>query len=125
MEKVLLAGAGGFLGSALRYSLGGWLARWRGGGDFPIETFLINVTGCLVIGFLAGLAETRGLFAGSTRVFLFIGVLGGYTTFSTLGYETFQLVRGGQFGLGALSAGGQLVLGMAAVWLGDAAARLM
>lgn len=125
MEKVLLAGAGGFLGSALRYALGGWLARWRGGGDFPIETFLINVTGCLVIGFLAGLSETRGLFQGPTRVFLFIGVLGGYTTFSTLGYETFQLLRDGQFGLGALSAAGQLALGLTAVWLGDAAARLL
>lgn len=125
MEKVLLAGAGGFLGSALRYALGGWLARWRPSSDFPIETFVINVTGCLVIGFLAGLSETRGLFQGSTRVFLFIGVLGGYTTFSTLGYETFQLVRDGQFGLGALSAAGQLVLGLTAVWAGDAAARLL
>jgi CrcB protein len=125
MEKVLLAGAGGFLGSAVRYALGGWLVRWRGGGDFPIETLVINVTGCLVIGFLAGLAETRGLFQGTTRIFLFIGVLGGYTTFSTLGYETFQLVRDGQFGLGALSAASQLVLGLAAVWLGDAAARLL
>ena len=125
MEKVFLAGAGGFLGSALRYALGGWLARWRGGGDFPIETFVINVTGCLAIGFLAGLAETRGLFQGPTRVFLFIGVLGGYTTFSTLGYETFQLLRDGQFGLGVLSAAGQLVLGLGAVWLGDAAARLL
>ena len=124
MERVLLAGAGGFLGSALRYALGGWLARWRGG-DFPIETFVINVTGCLVIGFLAGLAETRGLFQGPTRVFLFIGVLGGYTTFSTLGYETFQLVRDGQFGLGALSAAGQLIVGLTAVWAGDALARLL
>jgi len=125
MERVFLAGAGGFLGSALRYGLGGWLARWRGSGDFPIETFVINVTGCLVIGFLSGLAETRGLFQGPTRVFLFIGVLGGYTTFSTLGYETFQLLRDGQFGLGMLSAAGQFVLGLTAVWLGDAAARLL
>jgi len=122
MGKVLLAGAGGFLGSALRYALGGWLARGRTG-DFPIETFLINVTGCLAIGFLAGLSETRGVFTGSTRVFLFIGVLGGYTTFSTFGYETFQLVRDGQLSLAALSAGGQLFVGLGGVWLGDAAAR--
>ena len=125
MEKVLLAGAGGFLGSALRYAIGGWLARWRSGGECPIETLVITVAGCLVIGFLAGLAETRGVFAGTTRVFLFIGVLGGFTTFSTFGYETFQLLRDGQYGLGALSAGAQLGFGLVAVWLGDAAARLL
>ena len=125
MGRMLLVGLGGFIGSALRYGLGGWLARLRSGWSFPIETLVINVSGCLVIGLLAGLAETRGVFTGSTRAFLFIGVLGGYTTFSTFGYESFQLVRDGQLGTAALSVGLQVTAGLAAVWAGDALARLI
>ena len=125
MERVLLAGAGGFLGSALRYLVATWLLRTRGGGAFPLETFVINVTGCLVIGLLSGLADTRGFFPGPSRTFVFVGILGGYTTVSTLGFETFRLLREGQPAIAALSAGGQLVAGLLAVWMGDAAARLL
>ena len=125
MGRVLLVGLGGFIGSAVRYGLGGWLARLKSGWSFPIETLVINVTGCLVIGLLAGIAETRGVFTGPTRAFLFIGVLGGYTTFSTFGYETFQLMRDGQFGVALLSVTLQVCLGLAAVWSGDALARLI
>ncbi|HTO90559.1 MAG TPA: fluoride efflux transporter CrcB [Candidatus Sulfotelmatobacter sp.] len=125
MEKLLWVGIGGFVGSALRYGLGGWLARLKSGWSFPIETLVINVTGCLVIGFLAGIAETRGVFAGTTRAFLFIGVLGGYTTFSTFGYESFQLLRDGQITTAVLSVALQVTLGLSAVWAGDALARLI
>jgi len=125
LEKLLWVGIGGFVGSALRYGLGGWLARLKSGWSFPIETLVINVTGCLVIGFLAGIAETRGVFAGTTRAFLFIGVLGGYTTFSTFGYESFQLLRDGQITTAVLSVALQVTLGLSAVWAGDALARLI
>lgn len=74
-------------------------------------------------GFLAGLAESRGDFPGPMRAFIFIGVLGGYTTFSTFGYETFLLLRHGQFGFALLSAGLQLTLGLGGVWAGDVLAR--
>jgi len=123
MERVLWAGVGGFLGSALRYLAGGWLARVKGAAAFPWETLAINVAGCLVIGALAALAETRGLFAGTTRVFVFVGILGGFTTFSTFGYETFQLLRAGQLAAACASAGMQLVLGLGAVWAGDTLVR--
>ena len=123
MERILWAGVGGFIGSALRYGLGGWLARIKGGATFPWETLVINVAGCLVLGILAALAETRGLFAGTTRVFVFIGILGGFTTFSTFGYETFQLLREGQHAAAAASVSLQVVLGIAAVWAGHSAVR--
>src|SRR5262245_7826616 len=123
MTKVLLVGMGGFLGSALRYLLGGVLTRLKAGWTFPLETLVINVLGCLVIGWLAGLSESRGLFSGTTRAFLFIGVLGGFTTYSTFGYETFQLMRDSQWVTAALSGGLQLALGMGAVWVGHAMAR--
>jgi CrcB protein len=123
MQKLIYAGIGGFIGSALRYGLGGWLTRVKGGSTFPWETLIINVVGCLVIGALAALAETRGLFAGTTRVFVFVGILGGFTTFSTFGYETFQLLREGQGAAAAASIALQLVLGLFAVWAGDALVR--
>jgi CrcB protein len=124
MQKVLLVGTGGFLGSVLRYVLGGLVYRFRGGTLFPIETLLINVAGCLAIGLLAGLAEARGVFSGATRAFLMIGLIGGFTTFSTFAYETFELMRGGQAATAALSAALQFSLGLTAVWAGHAASRL-
>jgi CrcB protein len=124
MTKVLLVGFGGFLGTVARYLLGGALARLKAGWTFPLETLVINVLGCLVIGWLAGLSESRGLFAGTTRAFLFIGVLGGFTTFSTFGYETFQLMRDSQWTTAALSGGLQLGLGISAVWAGHAMATV-
>jgi len=125
MEKLLWAGAGGCIGSMLRYALGGLLARLRSGWSFPIETLVINVAGCLAIGVLAGLAESRGVFSGVTRVFLFIGVLGGFTTFSAFGYETFQLLRDGQWLPASASVVLQVVLGIGAVWAGHVLARLI
>ncbi len=124
MQNILLVGVGGFLGSALRYLIGGWIGRMKAVWTFPIETLVINVAGCLVIGFLAALGETRGVFSGTVRAFLFIGVLGGFTTFSTFGYETFQLVRSAQWPAAVLSVGLQVGLGLGAVWAGSSLARL-
>ena len=124
MERVFLVGLGGFIGTVCRYALGGWVTRWKSGATFPYETLLVNVLGCLVIGLLAALSETRGVLTGTTRAFLFIGVLGGFTTFSSFGYETFQLMRGGQAAGAALNVGLQIVLGIGAVWAGHVLARL-
>jgi CrcB protein len=124
MTRLLLVGLGGFLGSALRYTIGGLVGRLKAGWTFPLETLIINVAGCLALGVLAGLAETRGVLSASTRAFLFIGVLGGFTTFSTFGYETFQLLRDGQWPAAALSTTLQIVLGIGGVWAGYALARL-
>ena len=124
MERVLLVGLGGGLGTMGRYALGGLIGRLKSGWSFPIETLVVNVAGCLAIGLLAGLAESRGVFSGVTRAFLFAGVLGGFTTFSTFGYETFQLLRDAQFAAAVLSAGLQVVGGLGAVWAGTVLARL-
>ena len=123
MNRLLLAGLGGFLGSALRYALGGLLNRIRPGAAFPYETLVINVADCLAIGFLAALSESRGVFGGGTRVFLFIGVLGGFTTYSTFGYETMQLLRDRQIVAALASVLLQVTLGLGAVWAGFCAAR--
>lgn len=125
MERMLLVGLGGFLGTVLRYAVGGWVGRMKAGWTFPLETLLINVSGCFVLGTLASLADSRGLFSGTTRAFLFIGLLGGFTTFSTFGYETFQLLRDGQWQSAVLSTTLQVVLGIGGVWIGYSFGRLV
>jgi len=121
-QKVLLAGSGGFLGTTARYALGALIQRWLPD-TFPYATFVINVTGCLVIGFLGVLAQERLSLGADGRVFWMTGVLGGYTTFSTFGYETTLLLRAGSTVAAAVNVIGQVVLGLLAVWLGAAAAR--
>ena len=118
MPYLLLAGLGGFVGTLCRYLLNIIIYEWLKYPTFPFATLLINVSGCFIIGLLSGLAETRLAFSPEWRVFIFIGILGGFTTFSTFGYETFNLVRDGQFFLGTLNIFLQVFLGLLAVWIG-------
>src|SRR5690554_6343012 len=96
MRDWLLVALGGALGSLGRYSLAGWTLHrtidWR----FPLGTFLVNVIGCLAIGILGGLVVKHELLSPAARVFLFTGLLGGFTTFSAFGLETFYLLRRGE-----------------------------
>ena len=125
MLPILLVGAGGFLGSILRYVLSGWAHRILDNPWFPYGTLVVNVTGSLAIGFLAGLADSRSLFSSEARLFVFIGLLGGFTTFSSLTIETFSLARSAQLLAAAMNVTLQLFLGLVAVWLGNLLARLM
>jgi fluoride exporter len=125
MVKTLWVGVGGFLGSGARYWLGGFLNKLSPQALFPYETLVINVSGCLGIGLLAGLAEFRGVLSPELRLFLLVGVLGGFTTFSTFGYETFQLLRDGAVLPASLNVALQCGLGMGAVWSGYAFAALL
>lgn len=117
MGKFFLAGIGGFIGSALRYTVSGLAQHWSRSIDFPYGTLAVNLIGCFAIGFLSYLAETRGLFTAETRTLIFIGVLGGFTTFSAFGNETINLWRDGQNLLAGLNIAAHLVLGLGAVWL--------
>ncbi|HEU4401302.1 MAG TPA: fluoride efflux transporter CrcB [Candidatus Polarisedimenticolia bacterium] len=125
MLKTLLVGIGGFLGATGRYLLGGWLNRALPWPSFPYETLVINTTGCLAIGFLGGLADERGALSAEARVFLLIGLLGGYTTFSTFGYETLQLLRDGEVGPAFANTILQVTLGLGGVWAGNVASRMI
>ena len=91
MGKMFLAGIGGFIGSALRYVATGAFQDWTKSIDFPYGTLAVNLIGCFAIGFLSQLAESRGVFTAETRTLIFIGVLGGFTTFSAFGNETMNL----------------------------------
>jgi len=124
MWKVALIGVGGFIGAIARYGVGGLVHRSYSGA-FPWGTMIVNLAGCLVLGYLATLSEDYGAFRPETRLFLFIGVLGGFTTFSTFGLETFSLLREGNLPWALANAGGNVILGVCGVWLGHMVARMM
>lgn len=110
---------GGALGSLARWGLTGAVQRWTVS-PFPWGTFAVNALGSLAIGFVAAIALERALVSTPARLFLITGMLGGFTTFSALSYETFALLRDGQW-LSALGyAGGSLVLGLIATLAGYA-----
>ncbi|MBL8091619.1 MAG: fluoride efflux transporter CrcB [Anaerolineales bacterium] len=125
MTNILLVGAGGFIGSVLRYLLSVYVQQTTKSINFPYGTLAVNVIGCFVIGFLAQLAESRGVFTSESRLFVFIGILGGFTTFSTFGNETLNLARDSQM-LGALAnIGANVIIGLLAVWLGRTVSYLI
>jgi len=120
---IVFIGAG--IGGVCRYLMSPALQRLFNDWAFPIGTFGVNMLGCLIIGLLGQLAETKGLFQGDTRLFLFVGILGGFTTFSSFGYETFQLLRDGNFLYAASNAILQVAVGLFCVWLGWVLGRLL
>lgn len=119
MRELLIVGAGGFVGAIARYWLSGWVHRFTATG-FPWGTLSVNLIGCLLLGAVVALTETRLALTPETRTFVAIGVLGSFTTFSTLSYETVELVRQSQIGPAAANALGSLVLGLAGLVAGRA-----
>jgi len=114
--KLFLAGIGGFIGSSLRYAVTGYVQTWSRSIDFPYGTLAVNLIGCFLIGFLSQLAESRGILTAESRTFIFIGILGGFTTFSAFGNETMNLWREGENLLAMANIAAHLLLGLGAVW---------
>jgi len=125
LTNILLIGLGGFIGSILRYLASGYVQQSTKSVDFPYGTLAVNVIGCFVIGFLAQLAEGRGLFTSESRSLVFVGILGGFTTFSSFGNETFNLARDGQVVNALANVGTNVIFGLFAVWLGRTTSYLI
>lgn len=125
MLPMVLVGVGSLIGGVLRYSLSTWMYRVLDNPWFPYGTLAVNGLGCLAIGFLAGLAESRLAFTPEARLFIFVGILGGFTTFSSFALETFSLARDTQSAAALLNIGLQLALGLAAVWIGNIMAQVI
>jgi len=117
--NTLCIGAGGALGTILRFWLGGMIAQ-AFGERFPTGTLVINVTGSMVIGFFAALTgpEGRLMVKPLGRQFFMIGICGGYTTFSSFSLQTLNLAREGQWGYAGLNVGLSVLLCLVGVWLG-------
>lgn len=125
MTNLLLIGIGGFIGSILRYVVSGYAQQISKTIDFPYGTLIVNVLGCFIIGFLAQLGEDRGVFTVQSRLFVFTGFLGGFTTFSSFGNETLNLMRDSQMMNALANIGANVVLGVFAVWLGRTVSYLI
>lgn len=121
--QYLVIGLGGALGSMLRFGLGSWIDAGvtKGGQIFPWGTIVVNITGCFVIGFIATISaagEGRIFLSPLTRQFITIGILGGYTTFSSFSLQTLSLAQAGQWGGAAANVLLSVVLCLVGVWLG-------
>lgn len=120
MTNIVIVGIGGFIGSVMRYLIGGYVQQAARSISFPYGTLAVNVIGCFIIGFLSQLAENRGVLSSESRAFVFIGILGGFTTFSSFGNETLNLARAGEMLHAVANIGLNVFLGLSAVWLGRA-----
>jgi CrcB protein len=123
MFRFFVVAAGGAIGTVLRYIMGGLDYRFSGG-VFPISTLVVNVTGSLVIGFLWGLTD-RFTVSPNVRMFIFVGILGGYTTFSTFSLETFNLIRDSEYRIAIMNVMFSTVLSVIAVFLGYFASKIL
>jgi CrcB protein len=122
MPKLFFVGLGGFVGTIFRYWLSGLIAR-RYGETFPLGTLVVNAIGCFVIGFLFYYFYDRGLATPTARTVVLIGLIGGFTTFSSYGLQTFTLLRDGQLFLALVNVLASNVLGLTLVWLGYVLAK--
>ena len=117
MLKIVMIAVGGGAGAILRYAIAG-LGQRLSDGTFPIGTLLVNILGCFVIGFAGARFLGPHLLAEPYRLLLFVGLLGGFTTFSTFGWESFMLINDGQWMRAGLNILLSNVFGLAAVWIG-------
>ena len=124
VSQIILVGIGGFIGSVFRFLLSGFVHRLVPLSEFPFGTLAVNVLGCLLIGLLNGLAETRQIIGPELRLLLMIGMLGGFTTFSAFGYETFALIRDAEVFRATGNVFLQVFFGLVAVWMGDMLGRI-
>ena len=124
MLRTLFVGLAGLTGTVLRYWLSGFVAR-RYGETFPVGTMVVNILGCLVAGAVFNLTEERFLVNPTLRTVILIGLLGGFTTFSSYGLQTFTLLRDGEFGLATVNIVVSNVLGLFMVWMGYALVKAL
>lgn len=125
MCKLMLIGLGGFTGALLRYSVSGFVQNWSKNVSFPYGTLAVNLIGCFIIGALSQLVESQNVFPPEARSFVFIGLLGAFTTYSTFGNETVNLMMDGESLLSVANIGLHLLLGLGAVWFGRVTVALV
>ena len=123
MLRILLVGSAGLAGTLCRYWLSGAISR-RYGEAFPAGTLAVNLLGCFAAGLLFHLMQERGAFSETARAAVFVGLLGGFTTFSSYGLQTFELLREGRAGMAALNVVASNLLGVLMVFAGYALGRV-
>ncbi len=119
MKEIIFVGAGGFIGALLRYMISLLLVKFPQFG-FPLGTFLVNIIGCIVIGFIVGIGFDKHYNVIPIKEFVIIGILGGFTTFSTFGLESFEMLQSNQFKLFFIYVLGSVIFGLMSIRLGIA-----
>ena len=125
MERIFWVGIGGAVGAALRYIVSGRVQEQFEVGGFPLGTLAVNVIGCLLIGFLSQAASVPGRFTNEGILFLLVGMLGAFTTFSTFSKEVVDLLQSGRVGMALIDVEIHVVLGLVAVGVGYALGRVL
>ena len=123
-QRYLLVAVGGAVGAVLRYAVSGWVSQ-RLGVSFPWGTAVVNLTGSFLLGVLGVLVTERLALPGPALTLLGVGVLGGYTTFSTWQYETLRMLENGSWAQGLANLAGAAIGGLASMALGVAVGRLL
>lgn len=124
MRELVAVAAGGAIGASLRWGLGTWMVG-RTGPGFPWHTMLINISGAFLLGVLVALSLEKGVIGSDLRLFLGTGLLGGFTTFSTLSYESIALMQDGLWAAGLANMFGSGIAGLVAAWLGIVVGRVV
>jgi len=124
MQKIIFIALAGLAGTVLRYWLAGLVAR-QYGETFPWGTLVVNLIGSFLAGAIYHLAEERFLISPTLRTIIFVGLLGGFTTFSSYGLQTFMMLRDGEIGLATLNVAVSNVLGLLMVWTGYVAFKAL
>jgi len=119
---ITLVAVGGAIGSVLRYVLSTLVLR-ASGLMFPSGTFAVNFVGCVVFGAIVGAADQRFVLTPEARAFLLVGVLGGFTTFSSYAFDSVVLLQDGRVGAAVVNVAGQVVAGLAGLWAAYALTR--
>jgi fluoride exporter len=122
LRTLLIVGAGGFIGSVMRYLVQLFVERDMSS-TFPWGTFVANITGSFIIGVVFALAQKGNLLSAEWRLFLAVGICGGFTTFSSFAYNNLTMLREGVYSQFILNVGGSLIFGLLAVYLGMIAAK--
>ncbi len=124
MQNYLIIGVGGFLGAVTRYAVSLWIGQ-RWGRVFPLGTFFINVSGSFLIALVMSLSTERLMVSPQWRLFLAVGFLGAYTTFSTFEFETGNLLRDGEWMIAGLNVVLSVVAGFIALKIGDVISKMI
>jgi len=122
LRTIFIVGAGGFIGSVMRYLVQLWVERGMSS-TFPWGTFVANIAGSFIIGMVFALAQKGNLMNAEWRLFLAVGICGGFTTFSSFAYNNLTMLKDGLYGQFIWNVGGSLVLGLLAVYIGMLAIR--
>ena len=125
MFRLLIIGFGGFLGAISRYYVAGWAQNLSQSVHFPYGTLAVNILGSFLLGFLMRYSIIQPIFSPETRLLIFIGFLGAFTTFSTFSLETMHLFEDGALVAALANVGANVGLGLAAVWLGQVLATAL